>query len=164
MCVCVFLKIHVLKIFIERWFWELNILIGSLVELHVGLHSCLCFSLLEKLLLKARSTLPRYLDVCRASSTFSYCNLDTWWIDRESSYLLDSFSTPGGLIELLFLYLLICSSTPPRYLFLLKTIFLTPSSIDFLTPLDTFICRDLLRHYLNLLVQSEPHFVRSLSR
>ena len=40
---------------------------GSLVELHVGLHSCLCFSLLEKLLLKASSTPPRYLAVCRAS-------------------------------------------------------------------------------------------------
>ena len=36
-------------------------LIGSLVELHVGLHSCLCFSHLEKLVLKASSTPPRYL-------------------------------------------------------------------------------------------------------
>ena len=34
---------------------------GSLVELHVGLHSCLCFSLLKKLLLKASSTPPRHL-------------------------------------------------------------------------------------------------------
>ena len=59
-CVYVF-EIHVLKIFIERWFWELNMLIGSLVELHVGLHSCLCFSHLEKLVLKASSTPPRYL-------------------------------------------------------------------------------------------------------
>ena len=36
-------------------------LIGSLVELHVGLHSCLCFSHLEKLFLKAGSTPSRYL-------------------------------------------------------------------------------------------------------
>ena len=36
-------------------------LIGSLVELHVGLHSCLCFSHLKKLVLKAGSTPPRYL-------------------------------------------------------------------------------------------------------
>ena len=36
-------------------------LIGSLVELHVGLHSCLCFSHLEKLFLKASSKPPRYL-------------------------------------------------------------------------------------------------------
>ena len=85
-CVCVFLRIHVLKIFIERWFWELNMLIGSLVELHVGLHSCLCFSHLEKLVLKACSTPPRYLAVCRASSAFSYRNPD-------------SSSTPSGSIK-----------------------------------------------------------------
>ena len=36
-------------------------LIGSLVELHVGLHSCLCFSHFEKLVLKAGSTPPQYL-------------------------------------------------------------------------------------------------------
>ena len=46
----------------------------------------LCFSLLEKLLLKASSTPPWYLAICWASSTFSYHNLD-------------SFSTPGGSIE-----------------------------------------------------------------
>ena len=40
---------------------------GSLVELHVGLHSCLCFSLLEKLLLIASSTPPQYLAISRAS-------------------------------------------------------------------------------------------------
>ena len=61
-------------------------LIGSLVELHVGLHLCLCFSHLEKLILKAISTPPRYLAICRASSAFSYRNPD-------------SFSTPGGSIE-----------------------------------------------------------------
>ena len=36
--------------------------------------------------------------------------LDSWWIERESSWILDSFSTPGGSIEphllcLMFLYL-----------------------------------------------------------
>ena len=36
-------------------------LIGSLVKLHVGLHSCLCFSPLEKLVLKCGLTPPRYL-------------------------------------------------------------------------------------------------------
>ena len=90
--------------------------------------------------------------------------LDTWWIDRESFCLLDSFSTPGGSIELLLLYLMICSSTPPRYLYLWKTIFSIPSSTDVSTPLDTFICRALLRDYLVFLVRSEPHFVQSLSR
>ena len=106
MCVyvCFFLKIHVLKIVIERWFWELNMLIGSLVELHVGLHSCLCFSHLEKLVLKVSSTPPRYLAVCRASSAFSYRNPDsssnTWWIDWEYFCLIDNFSIPSGSIEI----------------------------------------------------------------
>ena len=40
---------------------------GSLVKLHVRLHSCLCFSLLEKLVLKASSTRPRYLAIYQAS-------------------------------------------------------------------------------------------------
>ena len=61
-------------------------LIGSLVELHVGLHSYLCFSHLKKLVLKAGLIPPRYLAACRASSAFSYHNLDC-------------FSTLGGLIE-----------------------------------------------------------------
>ena len=42
--------------------------------------------------------------------------LDTWWIDRESSCLLDSFSTPGGSMKLLFLDLMSCSSIPTWYL------------------------------------------------
>ena len=95
-------------------------LIGSLVELYVGLHSYLCFSHLKKLFWKAGSTPPRYLAICRASQAFfltqSQHLLDTWWIDRESSCLLDSFSTPGGSIELLFLKLILYCSIPSRYL------------------------------------------------
>ena len=61
---CVFLRIHVLKFFIKRWFWEFNMLIGSLVELHVGLHSCLCFLHLKKLVLKlARHLLDTLLSI-----------------------------------------------------------------------------------------------------
>ena len=45
-------------------------LIGSLVELYVGLHSYLCFSHLEKLFWKVGSTSPRYLAICRASQAF----------------------------------------------------------------------------------------------
>ena len=78
-------------------------LIGSLVELYVGLHSYLCFSLLKKLFSKAGSTPPWYLAICRASQAFFLTQsrhlLDTWWIDRESSCLLDSSSIPGGSIE-----------------------------------------------------------------
>ena len=96
------------------------VLIGSLVELYVGLHSYLCFSPLEKLFWKASLTPPRYLAICRASQavflTQSQHLLDTWWIDWEGSCLLDSSSTPGGSIELLFLKLIICCSIPSRYL------------------------------------------------
>ena len=78
------------KILIERWFWEIIVLIGSLVELHVGLHSCLYFSPLEKLVLKewldTSSIPPRHFAVCRASQAFSYRNPDT-------------SSIPGGSIE-----------------------------------------------------------------
>ena len=105
---------------IKRLFWEIFVLIGSLVELYVGLHSYLCFSSLEKLFWKAGSTPPRYLAICRASQAFFLMQsrnlLDTWWIDRESSCLLNSFSTPGGSIELLFLTLICCSSIPSRHL------------------------------------------------
>ena len=51
--------------------------------------------------------------------------LDTWWIDRESSCFLNSSSTPGGSIELLFLDLLSCSSIPQ----LSTTISSIPTSI-----------------------------------
>ena len=55
-------------------------LIGSLIELHVGFHSCLFFSHLEKLVFKAGSIPPRYLVVCRASLAFSYRNPDNFSI------------------------------------------------------------------------------------
>ena len=122
-------------------------LIGSLVKLYVGLHSYLCFSPLEKLFWKASSTPPRYLAICRASQAFfltqSQHLLDIWWINRESSCLLDSSSTPGGSIELLFLKLILCSSIPQ----LSTTTFSTPPS----TPPDTSTLEHFWRSYLNLL-------------
>ena len=105
---------------IERLFWEIFVLIGLLVELYVGLHSYLCFSHLEKLFWKTVLTPPRYLAICRASQSFFLMQsrhlLDTWWIDRESSYLLDSSSTPAGSIEFLLLNLTLCCSIPSWYL------------------------------------------------
>ena len=99
-CVCVF-GIIVLKIVVERWFWESKMLFGSLVELHAWLHSYLCFSLLEKLFLSnldSFSTPPRHLAfLLRSSADFlsqSRHLSTTRWIDRELSYLLDSFLTP----------------------------------------------------------------------
>ena len=64
-------------------------------------------------------------------------HLDTWWIDRASSYHLDSFSTSGGSIELLFLIRYFCFSIPSRHLHLSTSIFSTPTSTDGSTPLDT---------------------------
>ena len=163
-CVCVLFRSICLKIIVKRCFWELNMLIGSLVMLYVGLHSCLCFSPLEKLVLKCGSTPPRYLAIYRDSQAFfisqSWQLLDTWWIDRESSCLLDSFSTPGGSIELLFLELISYCSIPQ----LSTSIFSTPTSIVSSTPLDTSSVEHYLRFYLNLLVRSGSHFTRSLSR
>ena len=73
--------------------------------------------------------------------------LDTWWIDRESSCHLNSFSTLGGSIELLFLDLMSCSSIPQ----LSTTSSSIPTSIASLIPLDTCIYRALLRVYIFIL-------------
>ena len=94
-CVCVCVGSMCLKFIVERYFWEFKMLFGSLVELHALLHSYRCFSLLEKLFL---SNLDR-------SST-------TGWINRESSWTFDSFSTTDGSIELL----LLCLCFLPRHL------------------------------------------------
>ena len=96
----------------------------------------------------------RYLAVCQASSAFSYCNPD-------------SFLIPGGLIELLFLVLMSCSLTPPRYLLDTSTVndhFSTPSSTGVSIPLDTCICRDLLLTPFKLPMRSGTRFIRYLSR
>ena len=115
MCVCVF-GIIVLNIFVKRWFWELKMLTRSLVELHAWLHSYLCFSLFEKRFLSyfnPSSIPPQHLAICRDLKLCSYRNLDksstVRWIDRESSWTLNSFLTVGGSIELLFLCLCLVS-------------------------------------------------------
>ena len=139
---------------------------GSLVELHAWLHSSLCFSLLEKLFLKASSTPPRHLhniwlsvELPRFFLSQSRHLLDTWWVDRESFYPLNSFSTLGGSIEPHFLCLMFCTSTLSRHLYLSTAKSSTLGS----TPLDTFICWALLRFYIFFLVRFKPHFSRSLS-
>ena len=84
-----FFGIYVLKFVVERCFWEIKMLIGSLVELHAWLHSYLCFSLLESWF-SATSTDPRHL-------------LDTWLICRALKLFLITILTPsrqlGGSIE-----------------------------------------------------------------
>ena len=70
--------------------------------------------------LDTSSTPPWYLAICWAFQAFFLTQsrhlLDTWWIDRESSCLLDSSSTPGGSIELLFLNLILSCSILARYI------------------------------------------------
>ena len=136
-CVCFGDPCAQICFWIERLFWEIFVLIGSLVELYVGLHSYLCFSHLEKLFWKAVSTPPQhFLNTLlfvkllkHFFKTQSRHLLDTWWIDQESSYFLDSSSTPARSIEFPFLnltlYCLIASSIPQ----LSKTRSSTASSI-----------------------------------
>ena len=117
------------------------------------------FFTLEKLVLKSGLTPPRHLAICQASQAF-LINLDTsytWWIDRESSCLFDSFSIPGGSIELLFLDLM----SVPRYL--LDTSTIKDHLLDtYLNSfLNTCIYRDLLKVYTYLL--RNPILISSIS-
>ena len=131
------------------------------------MHSCLCFSLLEKLFLKASSTPPRqlhniWLSVELPSFFLSQSQhlLDTWWVDRESFYPLNSFSTLGGSIEPHFLCLMFCTSTLSRHLYLSMAKSSTPySTLSRHLHLSTFT-----KVLYILLVRSEPHFSRSLSQ
>ena len=131
-CVCVF-GIYVLKIGAERWFWELKVLFGSLVELYAWLHSYLCFSLHEKLFLNNLDSFstPGYLS---SFSSSSYRNLDSFliarWIDRDFFWILNSFSTAGGLIKL---SLAFCWFVPRQILdscICRRFVFSTPLSVE----------------------------------
>ena len=143
-----------LKINVRRWFWELNMLIGSLVELHVGLHSCLCFSYLERLVLKVGSTPLWYL-----FDTLLYVKLLQLFliaILTASWYLVDWSSFCSWFYWVVFRHLLDTSAVDDHFL----TPFLTGVSIA----LDTCICRDLLLALFKLPVQSKTHFIQYLSR
>ena len=151
-----------LKIVIERWFWEFKLLIGSLVELRAWLHSSLRFSLLEKLFLKASLT-PGYLSSFQA---FSYCNLDRSLIfggsiekvpgpSIASRHLVDRSSFYSWFWWVVPCYILNTLAVDGH--------FLTPSSTGVSIPLDTCICRDLLLTLFKLHVRSGFHFIRYLS-
>ena len=90
----------------------------------------------------------QYLTICRASQAFFLTQsrhlLDTWWINRESSCLLDSFLTFGGSIELLFLNLILCCSIPQ----LSTTSSLTPTSTASSIPPDTSAVEHYWRVYI----------------
>ena len=140
-----------------------------LVELYALLHSYMCFSLLEKLILSYLDTFSiplRHLPICRDPKLFLITILtdprqlvdrlrmfldpqqllNSWWIDR--AFVLVS---------------LLCSSTPPRQLHLSTLFFLIPSSTDGSTPINTSICRELLRIYIKDKHDLDFIFFRSLS-
>ena len=155
-----------LKIFVERCFWELKMLFGSLVKLHTWLHSCLCFSPLEKLFLKSwldTSSIDSYLSSFLSFFlSQSWQHLDTWWIDWESFWPLDS-STSGGSIEhhiLLLLFFFLDSFSTHD---LLTLLFLDTYSTDVSTPPQHLIYWELLMVYIFSSCNPQPIFCRSLS-
>ena len=90
---CVCFGIFMLNIFIvKKCFWEVKMLFGSLVELHVWLHSCLCFFLLEKM----------FLSNLDSSST----PLDTWLIYRALQFLFIAILIAPWSIEKAFVSLI----------------------------------------------------------
>ena len=162
-CMCVF-GISVLKIFVERWFWELKMLIGSSVELHAWLHSYLCFSLLEKQFwsnLDTSSLPPWHLAICRALKVFSYLNLN-----RSSTVGGLNEKVPGPSIASRQLVDRLSFSSCVFTSFL--DTFSTAASVDvdFLDTfldrwLDTSICQELLRIYIFFL--PNPVLISSIS-
>ena len=140
-CVCVY-GIIVLNIFVERWFWELKMLIGSLVKLHAWLHLYLCFSLLEKLFLTI-STPPRHLAICRALKLFLIT------ISKLPRQLGESIEkVPGSsiasrqLVDRSSFFSYLCCFVPRHLLdscICQRFKLLTPFSIDVSTPLSVEI-------------------------
>ena len=102
------------------------------------MHSCLCFSLLEKLFLKASLTPPRHLAICQASELFLIA------ISTDPRYLVDQSS----FFSCVFALFLDTSSTA------------TFVDIVFL---DTFLdrCLDTSRH-LYLSRFTEPLYIGSV--
>ena len=133
--------------------WKVNMMFGSLVELHAWLHSCLCFSLLEKLFLKVSLTplwhiLDTWLSVELLRSFLIAISTDPPQLVGRTRKFLDSFSTPGGSIEPQLLCLMFCTLTLPRHLYLSMAKSSTLISTPWSTALDTFFCRDLLDLYI----------------
>ena len=87
---------------VERCFWELKMLIGSLIKLHAWLHLYLCFSFLKNCLSNLNTSLtPSYL---LSFSTSFYHNLDSFSTAKWSIDKLSRPSIAGGSIELVFIF------------------------------------------------------------
>ena len=152
---CVFEIQVLLKIFVERCFWEVkNVtwIIGWVAYL---------IAFMSVFFSSRKSVLKSWLDTSSIASYLSSFlsfflsqsrqHLDTWWIDWEIFWPLDSFSTPGGSIEphILLLVFLFLNSFSTHDL----------STLLFSTPPRHLICRDLLRALFKLLVRFACHFL-----
>ena len=171
MCVCVLetliLKIFKLRDYFERFLCCLDHWLSCMLDC---IHICVFhisknyFEKLARHLLDT-SSIPFYLSSFSSIFFLSQSRhlLDTWWINRESSCILDSSSTPAGSIELLFLTLTLCCSIASSMPWLSKTRSSIPTSTDPSIPLDTCICWDLLAAYIRPLCDPEFISLRSLS-
>ena len=167
MCVCfwdpctqLFLFFFGLRDYFERFLCWLDLWLSCMLDcIHI------CVFHISKTILKSwlntSSTPHRYLAICWVSQAFFLTQsrhlLDTWWIDQESSCLLDSSSTPGGSIELLFLDRISCFSILSRYLSCRRP-FLNTYLNSFLNTSRYLICRALLKVRFLHPSQSVFHF------
>ena len=113
-CVCV-LEILVLNFFFwlrdyfERFLCWLDHWLSCMLNC---IHICIFFFFWKTILKSCldTSSIPCYLSSFLSFFlSQSWQLLNTWWIDRESSCLLDSFSIPDGSIEI---FLAICWFVP----------------------------------------------------
>ena len=102
----------------------------------------------------AQHLLDSWLSV-ELPKAFSYHNLNSWWIDRESFWPLDISSTPGGSIEHHSCLWCFSSSTASRHFVYRRCIFLDTCLTDGSTPPRHLICQDLL------MVFNTPRAIRS---
>ena len=179
-CVCVFLGSLCLKLLLRDDFESLKCWLDLWLSCMLDcIHICV-FPFLKNGFLSNLNTssIPhRHLAICRTLKLFLIAistnpqHSTARWTDWESSWTLDSSSIASGSIKLL----LLCRCFVPRHLLdsciyrrcfsrqlhLLMLFFLTPPSTDGLTPLDTSICRELLRIYIYAL--RDPVLVSSIS-
>ena len=151
------MRVCALQIVVKRWFWELNMLIGSLVELHAWLHSYLCFSLLEKLFLSnldSFSTPPRHLAIYQAFQLPLIAILiASQQLDGSIKISSGSSIASRQLVDRSSFFLAFCWFVPRQILdsCIYRRLFcFTPGSTPVSTPLDTSICRALLTFYIKV--------------
>ena len=135
--------------FVERCFWEIKMLFGSLVELHGWLHSYLYFSLLEKLFFKqSLQLIDSFWHLAYLSSSLVSFNhiLNSFSIALQSIEkvcLLDSCLIAPWSIELVLLWTPLDSCSIAISLHAFRAWHLsTPLDLSRIMKSDIFIHRD----------------------